>query len=298
MKELDSGLKSFNERLDYNLNIDFDGRKVVGDNPDDFNDRSYGDNNVKARSGRSHGTHVSGIIAAKRNNNIGMNGAADKVKIMAIRNTPNGDEYDKDVALGVYYAVDNGAKVINMSFGKGFSPHSEWVRDAIAYAAEKDVLIVAAAGNDAKDTDVTSYFPNDQLGTGPEVSDTFIKVGATGPKYGSSIVAGYSNYGKKTVDVFAPGSRIYSTYPEGNYEYAQGTSMASPLVAGVAALVFSQYPKLSAAQVKRIIMDSGISINRKVTLESGDAVPFSELSKSGKIINAYNALVMASKMSK
>ena len=298
MKELDSGLKSFNERLDYNLNIDFDGRKVVGDNPDDFNDRSYGDNNVKARSGRSHGTHVSGIIAAKRNNNIGMNGAADKVKIMAIRNTPNGDEYDKDVALGVYYAVDNGAKVINMSFGKGFSPHSEWVRDAIAYAAEKDVLIVAAAGNDAKDTDVTSYFPNDQLGTGPEVSDTFIKVGATGPKYGSSIVAGYSNYGKKTVDVFAPGSRIYSTYPEGNYEFAQGTSMASPLVAGVAALVFSQYPKLSAAQVKRIIMDSGISINRKVTLESGDAVPFSELSKSGKIINAYNALVMASKMSK
>lgn len=298
MKQLDAGLKSFNERLEYRLNVDFDGRKIVGDNPDDFSDRLYGDGNVMARKGRSHGTHVSGIIAANRNNSLGIKGAADNVKIMAIRNTPNGDEYDKDVALGVYYAVDNGAKVINMSFGKGFSPHSDWVRGAIAYAANNDVLIVAAAGNDATDTDVASYFPNDQVKLGEEVSNNFIKVGATGPKNGSSILAGYSNYGKNTVDVFAPGSQIYSTYPKQTYEYAQGTSMASPLVAGVAALVFSQYPKLSASQVKEILMNSGLAINKKVSLENGDIVPFDSLSKSGKLINAYNALIMASKISK
>ena len=298
MKQLDAGLKSFNERLEYRLNVDFDGRKIVGDNPNDFSDRLYGDGNVMARKGRSHGTHVSGIIAANRNNSLGIKGAADNVKIMAIRNTPNGDEYDKDVALGVYYAVDNGAKVINMSFGKGFSPHSDWVRGAIAYAANNDVLIVAAAGNDATDTDVASYFPNDQVKLGEEVSNNFIKVGATGPKNGSSILAGYSNYGKNTVDVFAPGSQIYSTYPKQTYEYAQGTSMASPLVAGVAALVFSQYPKLSASQVKEILMNSGLAINKKVSLENGDIVPFDSLSKSGKLINAYNALIMASKISK
>jgi len=227
-----------------------------------------------------------------------MNGVANNVKIMAIRNTPSGDEYDKDVALGVYYAVDNGAKVINMSFGKAFSPHSDWVRDAIAYAAEKDVLIVAAAGNDGKDTDQINYFPNDQINNGTEVSDTFLKVGSNGPRYGSTLAASYSNYGKNTVDVFAPGSQIYSTYPKNTYEFASGTSMASPLVAGVAALIFSQYPNLSAAQVKQILMASGIVINKKVSLESGRIVPFTELSQSGNIVNAYNALIMAKKLSK
>lgn len=298
IKDLKTGLKSFNERLDYNLNTAFDGRKIIGDNPNDLNDRNYGNGDVRAKNGRTHGTHVSGIIAAKRNNGIGINGAANNVQIMAIRNTPNGDEYDKDVALGVYYAVDNGAKVINMSFGKQFSPHSDWVRDAIAYAAEKDVLIVAAAGNDGKNTDEINYFPNDQINNGDEVSNTFLKVGSNGPKYGSTLAASYSNYGKNTVDVFAPGSQIYSTYPKESYEFASGTSMAAPLVAGVAALIFSQYPKLSAAQVKQILITSGIAINKKVSLESGAVVPFSELSKSGKIVNAYNALIMASKLSK
>ena len=298
MKDLSTGLKSFNERLDYNLNINFDGRTIVGDNPDDFNDRDYGNNDVRAKNGRTHGTHVSGIIAANRHNGIGMNGAASNVKIMAIRNTPSGDEYDKDVALAVYYAVDNGAKVINMSFGKQFSPHSDWVRDAIAYAAEKDVLIVSASGNDGKNTDQINYFPNDQIDNGKEVSNTFLKVGASAPRYGSTMVAGFSNYGRNTGDVFAPGSQIYSTYPKESYEFASGTSMAAPLVAGVAALVFSQYPNLSAAQVKQILMTSGVSINKKVSLENGTIVSFSGVSKSGKLINAYNALVMASKLSK
>ena len=174
VEELDGYLKSLNERLDYYLNIDFDGRSVVGDDPDNLDDRDYGDNNVMPKNGSIHGTHVSGIIAAVRNNDLGSNGAANNVKIMAIRNTPNGDEYDKDVALGVYYAVDNGAKIINMSFGKSFSPHSDWVRDAIAYAAKKDVLIVAAAGNDSKNTDEGQYYPNDQIGVGEEVGDTSV----------------------------------------------------------------------------------------------------------------------------
>ncbi|MDB9873664.1 S8 family peptidase [Flavobacteriaceae bacterium] len=298
IKDLKSSLKTFNERLDYNLNIDFDGRKVVGDNPNDLNDRDYGNGDVKAKNGRTHGTHVSGIIAAKRNNGIGMNGVANNVKIMAIRNTPNGDEYDKDVALGVYYAVDNGAKIINMSFGKSFSPHSDWVRDAIAYAAKKDVLIVAGSGNDGQNNDQINSFPNDQINNGPEVSDNFVSVGSSEPKYGSTLAASYSNYGKNTVDVFAPGSQIYSTYPKNSYEFASGTSMASPMVAGVAALIFSQYPNLSAAQVKQILMTSGVAIDKKVSLENGDVVPFSDLSKSGKIVNVYNALLMAAKLSK
>ena len=297
MNDLKKALKTFNERLDFTLNVNYDGRKIVGDNPNDFNDRDYGNNDVRAKNGRTHGTHVSGIIAARRHNGIGINGAADNVKIMAIRNTPSGDEYDKDVALGVYYAVDNGAKVINMSFGKQFSPHSDWVRDAIAYAAEKDVLIVSASGNDGKNTDQINYFPNDQIDNGKEVSNTFLKVGASAPRYGSTMVADYSNYGKNTVDVFAPGSQIYSTYPKEGYEFASGTSMAAPLVAGIAALIFSQYPSLSAAQVKQILMTSGVSINKKVSLESGTIVSFSDLSKSGKLVNAYNALIMASKLS-
>ena len=201
------------------------------------------------------------------------------------------------MALGVYYAVDNGAKVINMSFGKQFSPHSDWVRDAIAYAAEKDVLIVSASGNDGKNTDQINYFPNDQIDNGKEVSNTFLKVGASAPRYGSTMVADYSNYGKNTVDVFAPGSQIYSAYPKEGYEFASGTSMAAPLVAGIAALIFSQYPSLSAAQVKQILMTSGVSINKKVSLESGTIVSFSDLSKSGKLVNAYNALIMASRLS-
>ena len=298
IKEFDRDLRRFQETLDYNLNLDFDGRSVVGDNPDDLQDRSYGNNNVMPKKGRSHGTHVSGIIAAVRKNGVGIDGAANNVKIMAIRNTPNGDEYDKDVALGVYYAVDNGAKVINMSFGKSFSPHSEWVRDAIAYAAKKDVLIVAAAGNDSKNTDNNSYYPNDQMGTGEEVSDSFLKVGSTTYKYGAGIVSGFSNYGNSSVDLFAPGSQIYSCYPDDKYEFNSGTSMAAPLVTGIAALIFSQYPKLSAAQVKQILMASGLPIVKKVSLSDETVIPFAELSLSGRLVNAYNALIMASKISK
>lgn len=301
MEELNDGVNYFTEQLNYNLNKDFDGRKVVGDNAYDWNDKNYGNGNPKNRvDDESHGTHVAGIIAAERGNGRGANGVANNVAIMSIRAVPNGDEYDKDIALGIRYAVDNGAKVINGSFGKSFSPKAEWVYDAIKYAAEKGVLFVHAAGNDGANLDDPSNpnFPNDQVNNGPEITDNVITVGALDPNYGSELVASYSNYGDINVDVFAPGTDIYSTYPNNEYEYSPGTSMAAPAVAGVAALLFSQYPSLTAAQVKKIILKSGLPIKAKVIL-GGDAsksASLSDISTSGKIANAYNALIMASQV--
>ncbi|QDO93179.1 S8 family serine peptidase [Formosa sediminum] len=298
-KDLNNGLESISERLNYNLNIKFQGRKT-GDNPDDLTDVGYGNGNVMpVKDSESHGTHVAGIIAAERNNGLGVNGVANNVKIMSIRAVPNGDEYDKDIALAIRYAVDNGAQIINGSFGKYYSPHSDWVRDAIAYASENDVLFVNAAGNEGQDLDVKNCFPNDQIDNGPEVGDTFVTVGALEPKYGPEMVAGFSNYGKINVDVFSPGAKIYSTVPGSDkYDTKGGTSMAAPAVAGVAALIRSQYPKLSATQVKQVLMDSGLPVNIDVIV-SGDPSnkkPFADLSKSTKMVNAYNALILASKL--
>ncbi len=297
IEELKSGIEYFSERLSYHFNVDFRGRKN-GDDPDDFSNKHYGNNNVKPiNKSESHGTHVAGIVAAERNNKKGGNGVANNVKIMPIRTVPNGDEYDKDVALAIRYAVDNGAKIINTSFGKDYSPHSDWVHDAIIYASQKDVLIISGSGNESQDVDQYLKFPNDVDSKGKEISNNYISVGALEPKYGSGMVAEYSNYGKTNVDVFAPGSEIYSTVPENEYKYEQGTSMASPAVAGVAALIRSQYPDLSASQVKRIILDSGLPVNTKVIVGDGSNVrPFKSLSSSGKMVNAYNALIMASKM--
>ncbi|AXG68882.1 thermophilic serine proteinase [Kordia sp. SMS9] len=299
-KEIDDNIVSFTERLNYNLNVDFDGRSVVGDDPYDITDTDYGNANVKhSVKTESHGTHVAGIIAAERNNGIGMNGVANNVEIMAVRMVPNGDEYDKDVALGIRYAVDNGAQIINCSFGKYFSQNNEWVRDAIAYAGKNNVLIVKAAGNENENLDIKSVFPNDQTPTGTEISDTFLTVGSLQNKYGSQMVSGFSNYGQNNVDVFAPGSSIYSTFPENEYKSIGGTSMAAPGVSGIAALIMSQYPKLTAAQVKKIIMQSGLPINRDVVVDQKkNAMPFSQGSKSGKIANAYNALILADKVSR
>ncbi len=299
IKEITDGLESINERLNYNLNKTFKGR-VTGDDPNDFSTKYYGNGNVKpVKKTESHGTHVAGIIAAERNNGKGANGVANNVEIMSIRTVPNGDEYDKDVALAIRYAVDNGAKVINGSFGKSFSPHSAFVREAIAYAGKKDVVFVHAAGNDSKDVDTEPNFPDDNVDYN-EVSNTYIRVGALAPKYGSNLLATFSNYGKKNVDIFAPGAQVYSTTPENEYDTKGGTSMAAPGVAGVAALIRSYYPNLSAAQVKQIIMDSGLPIKTKVIVggNSEDVRSFADVVKSGKIANAYNALIMADKMSK
>ncbi|TPN87827.1 S8 family peptidase [Aquimarina algicola] len=304
IKNLNEGVDHFTEQLNYNLNIEFDGRTAVGDNVDDITDTKYGNNNVMGpnpkKEGIKHGTHVAGIIAAERNNNIGLDGIAQNVEIMAIRAVPNGDEYDKDIALAIRYAVDNGATVINTSFGKYFSTHPEWVREAISYAASKDVLIVNAAGNEAEDLDQKAVYPNDQINNETEISDNFITIGALNYEYGSSLIADFSNYGKSNVDVFAPGVKIWSTTPNNSYEYLQGTSMAAPAVAGVAALIRSYYPKLKAAQVKQILMNSGLSTTASVII-GGDAAnvgPFTSLSKSGKMVNLYNAFIMADKLSK
>ena len=279
----------------YYLNFDFRGR-TTGDDPDNFDEVDYGDNNVKhIRPDESHGTHVAGIIAASRNNGFGIDGVANNVKIMSLRVVPYGDEYDKDVALGIKYAADNGAHIINTSFGKGFSPHSDKVREAIAYAASKDVLIVNAAGNDNDDLDVVPVYPNDSYKNGPEVSDNFISVGALNPYFGKYLKADFSNYGKINVDVFAPGVNIRSLIPENKYDSFSGTSMASPGVAGVAAVLKSYFPKLKANELKKILIESGIEVNSEIRINSEIEKEFGEISKSGKIVNLYNALIYASK---
>lgn len=287
--------------LNYNLNTEFDGRKVLGDNPDDLSTKYYGNNTVYGpdKKGALHGTHVAGIVAQVRNNNLGGDGIANNVAIMAVRAVPDGDEYDKDIALSIRYAVDNGAKVINGSFGKSFSPHKQWVFDAIKYAESKDVLIVHAAGNDAKDIDVENNFPNDSEDKKIEFASNVLTVGALNYEYGATLVAPFSNYGKLNVDVFAPGMKIYATTPNNSYKYEQGTSMASPNVAGVAALIRSYFPNLKAKQVKSIIMNSGtpIDFNVEVGGDSKDSRPLNQLSVSGRIVNAYNAFKMAEKLS-
>ncbi|MEK8178973.1 S8 family peptidase [Flavobacterium buctense] len=289
------------DRLNYNLNKEFDGRKPVGDNPEDFNDKKYGNNVVysKERKDSSHGTHVAGIIAQVRNNGIGGDGVATNVEIMPIRAVPNGDEYDKDIALAIRYAVDNGAKVINGSFGKDYSPHKEWIWEAMKYAESKDVLIVLAAGNDGKNVDVEPNYPEDTADKKNELVNNVIKVGAVNYNYGENVVADFSNFGSDNVDVLAPGVRVYATVEDHDFKYQQGTSMASPNVAGVAALIRSHYPNLKAKQVKHIIMQSGTPIDFEVYVgENKEKMPFSKASVSGKIVNAYNALKMAEELSK
>ena len=294
-----------NTQLNYHFNKNFNGRKLTGDNADDITDTKYGNNNVIGldKDEALHGTHVAGIVAQVRHNGLGGDGVANNVEIMTLRAVPDGDEYDKDIALAIRYAADNGAKVINGSFGKYYSPHRQWVIDAMKYAADKDVLIVIAAGNDSNDIDVINKFPNDSYDGDEEYSNNVVIVGALAPSYNERMLASFTNYGKKNVDVFAPGVQIYATTPNNTYRYLQGTSMASPNVAGVAALIRSYYPNLTANQVKQILMDSSVKPTFDVMLTDGTSgnkitKSFAEFSKSGGIVNAYNALIMASKMSK
>ena len=289
----------------YDLNLN--DRANLGDNLYDIYDKFYGNNNVIGNKDlEKHGTHVAGIVAASRNNNKGAKGVANTVKIMTVRVVPDGDEHDKDVALGIRYAVDNGAKIINTSFGKRFSPNKEWVFDAIAYAAKKDVLIVNAAGNDSKNIDIQATYPNDSKDLKTEFVDNVITIGASSLYYNEELVATFSNYGKINVDIFAPGVDIYSTVPKNEYEPLSGTSMASPSTSGVAALIRAYYPNLSAKEVKYILMNSGVKIDFKVikpgsqTEENptGELVPFEDLSASGRLVNAYNALQLADYLSR
>ena len=303
--EFDAQIEEFKDyvygQMNYNLNVEYDGRSIVGDNPNDIKDTKYGNNNVVGPEPKEakHGTHVAGIVAQVRGNKKGGDGVTNNAQIMAVRAVPNGDEYDKDIALGIRYAVDNGAKVINGSFGKYFSQNKEWVIDAIKYAESKDVLVVIAAGNESYDLDVTNKYPNDTYDGSPEYAKNVLIIGALSPAYGSKMVASFSNYGKNNVDIFAPGDKIYATTPLNTYEYLQGTSMASPNVAGVATLIRSYYPNLTAVQVKQIIMESGTPLKNQVIIgEDKHKANFADASKSGRIVNAYNALLLAEKMSK
>ncbi len=293
------GKKHFTTQIDVLYNLDFVGRTATGDDAYDIKDVPYGNAfTIGSVDDEMHGTHVTGIAMATRNNGKGMNGVAQNVKLLSVRTVPDGDEYDKDVALAIRYAVDNGAKVINMSFGKSYSPNEEWVHDAIKYAASKDVLLVHAAGNDHKDIDKSDNFPTDAPDKVNEIADNVITIGSMTRNYNKDLVSTFSNYGKLNVDLFAPGSEIYSTIPKNEYKSIQGTSMAAPEVAGVASLVRSYYPELSASQVKHILMNSGIKVDLEVKLPGGDGktVPFSDLSVSGRVLNAYNALKMADSM--
>ncbi len=272
-------------------------KDIVQDNYYDISDRFYGNNDVMGpENAAKHGTHVCGLIGAQRNNGIGMDGVADNVRIMMLRVVPDGDEYDKDVALAIRYAVDNGAKVINMSFGKYFSPEKKWVDSAVKYAELHDVLIIHASGNESTDLDEKENFPNPWLRQWNTNAANFITVGASSdPKISGSITADFSNYGRDKVDVFAPGVRIYSTLPgKHNYGNLKGTSMAAPIVSGLAALIRSYYPDLSAVQVKKVIEESVLKPKTNVpNIKPGsreENAPFEFLSRTGGIINAFKAI--------
>ncbi len=302
--QLDRAIKYFQDKIDYHYNPDLDTRSIVGDHYDDLNERYYGNNEYEGPDA-FHGTHVSGIIAANRHNNLGIRGVADNVRIMSVRTVPNGDERDKDVANAIRYAVDNGASVINMSFGKAYSPYKKAVDEAVKYAAKHDVLLIHAAGNDSENNDVTNNFPNDMYlhkkgicgWFQPKMAKNWIEVGALNYQMDENAVAPFSNYGKKNVDIFAPGMYIYSTIPENTYGNAQGTSMACPAVVGVAAALRSQFPTLTAEQVKEILLQSAYKPQHLMVKKPGtkELVDFSTLSVSGGIVNLYNAVKLAMK---
>lgn len=271
---------------------------LVKDNYTDINDRYYGNNNLKAGSG-DHGTMVAGTIAARRNNGTGTDGIADNVRIMAVRAVPGGDEHDKDVALAIRYAVDNGAKIINMSFGKPVSPYKQFVDDAVRYAASKGVLLVHGSGNDGADITTDVFYPNPVFINGKKATN-YLTVGASGDESTGGLAAPFSNYSHQSVDIFAPGMYIYSTASNNSYKPADGTSLASPVATGVAALLKSYFPSLTPEQIMQIITTSGQPVAMEVSQpgEHGKKVPFTDLSSSGRIINAYEAVKMALAMEK
>ncbi len=287
-REFDMHYRTYQIKSDYHLNLAYDPREIISDDYQNKRERIYGNSDVSGPDA-GHGTHVSGIIAAERNDDVGMSGIASNVRIMPIRAIPKGDERDKDVANAIRYAVDNGARIINMSFGKPYSPDKEVVDEAVRYAMQRDVLIVHAAGNDAKNLEdpESNVFPNKYYADSTGQADAWITVGASGLKDDSTLVAPFSNYGKTWVDVFAPGVQIYSTIPGSKYEYRDGTSMAAPVVSGIAALLWGHNPELTALQVKEIIMKS---VTKRDVLK--------DKCVTGGVVNAYLAMEVAEEMVK
>ena len=292
--EIQDGIDYLSSYVNYYVNPDYDPRWIIGDNPADFSQTSYGNNDVKGPDAL-HGTHVAGIIGAVRNNDIGMNGVADNVAIMSVRTVPDGDERDKDVALAIRYAVDNGAHVINMSFGKGYSPYQKEVYEAIKYAESKDVLLVHAAGNDAQNVDTVPNFPSNHFSFQNTPFTNFLTIGAS-TQYKGKTSASFSNYGQKYVDIFAPGHEIWATVPDNKYKKLQGTSMAAPMVSGVAALLKSYYPNLTMVEVKDIILSTYTNYKGKEVEMPGNElskVDFALLSVTGGVVNVPEAIKLA-----
>ncbi|SDJ83284.1 Subtilase family protein [Catalinimonas alkaloidigena] len=297
--DLDQAQQHYRELLHYNLNLEFNPRDIVGDNPEENSDVHYGNADVIGVD-PEHGTHVAGIVGAQRGNGLGLDGIAENVEIMVIRAVPSGDERDKDVANAIRYAVDNGAQIVNMSFGKSYSPHKQWVDEAVRYAESHGVLLVHAAGNDAENNDVTPNFPTNAYSDNGPAAQNWITVGATSRTQDLDFVANFSNYGNASVDVFAPGVDIYSTLPHNEYDLRSGTSMASPVVTGVAALVWSYYPELSAEQLKEVLVKSSLRYRGKVYRPDEEGhkkkVKFKKLSTSGGVVNAYEAVKLAEEL--
>ncbi len=289
-----SDLKDYKNQLErqveYNYNPDFNPRPIVGDDYADKTERRYGNNDAEGPD-PGHGTHVAGIIGATRDNSIGIDGVARGVRLMSVRAVPNGDERDKDVANAIRYAVDNGADVINMSFGKSYSPHKGVVDAAVQYADSMGVLMVHAAGNDGANVDSTDNFPSPYYADGGR-AQRWIEVGASSWEGGEKLAASFSNYGAERVDVFAPGHSIYSTVPDDAYERNDGTSMAAPMVSGLAALIMAHYPSLTATDVRTIILETATPYRNRTVARPGDGetVPFGTLSDTGAVVNAHAAL--------
>jgi subtilisin family serine protease len=296
--QLRQGIEYYTGQLEKQMNPDFNPRPIVGDNYEDLNERFYGNNDVVGPTA-GHGSHVAGIIAAKRYNGVGINGVADNVRIMVLRVVPDGDERDKDIANAIRYAVDNGATVINMSFGKAFSPHKEAIDRAVEYAAGKDVLLIHAAGNEGKNNDDSPNFPNDR-GLSSTALSRWMDVGANWYKDNEKLTASFSNYGKHTVDVFAPGHQINSTTPGSSYAIYSGTSMSAPCTAGVAAMIRSYYPGLSAKDVRKILIKSCVRVKHEVNVPGtkDKKTRFKKLCRSKGIINAYRAVELAERKAK
>ncbi len=295
-----SDIKAYADYLDgnakYSYNLDFDPRSIVGDNWEDNSNRYYGNNDV-AGPDPSHGTFVAGCVGAQRGNGIGVDGIAGNVQLMIVRVVPDGDERDKDVANGIRYAIENGAKVINMSFGKSFSPQKQFVDEVLPLAEKYDVLLVHAAGNDGENNDVVTNYPENRDAKGNKITQNWITVGASSKTAGIMLPASFSNYGKQNVDLFAPGVDVWGLEPGNKYGSASGTSMASPIAAGVAAVIRSYYPQLTAAEVKEAMMKSVTPYDGEVTKPAAEdgkvMIKFSELSVSGGVVNLYNALKAA-----
>lgn len=300
LKTYENYKNHYQKEVDFYLNINYNSRVIVGDAYEAANQKNYGNKDVKGPDA-SHGTHVAGIIGAVRGNGIGVDGIAQNVKIMVVRVVPDGDERDKDVANAIYYAVQNGAKIINMSFGKNFVYNKKVVDDAVRFAMKNDVLLIHAAGNNAEDNDTTPHYPTCQYDNDTLYATGWIEVGASTWKEKKYLAAEFSNYGGKSVDVFAPGYDINSTYPDSNeYKEESGTSMACPVTAGVAAVIRSYYPLLTAVQVKEAIEQSVVPVKGKVYMPGEGGKPkkvkFKKLCKTGGIVNLYKALEYAAKM--